>query len=262
MLSDVMQARIREYAPANAIEQENMLAELMQHYVLTSLSRSGLFSSAIFHGGTCPAHLSRHEPVLGRSRLPAEAGRPGVRVGTALAAHCSGLRGRRTANRDPGQETGPWGPYARRSSRPTPSRRHRDAGAPIRTRRLEKDPHQARDRRQTRRRDRPSRTSYLSFPTTAPITTQTLSSGFGTKTHAPAVPPLRQGARLVRLPLVCRAPDGSRPGAARQRIVSAGSVARPNVSRCRANGCSGRCGRGSKVSTGSWRATTCAGFFR
>ncbi len=27
-------------------------------------------------------------------------------------------------------------------------------------------------------------TSYLSFPTTAPITTQTLSSGFGTKAHA------------------------------------------------------------------------------
>ncbi len=41
MLSDVLQARIREYAPANAIEQENMLAELMQHYVLASLSRSG-----------------------------------------------------------------------------------------------------------------------------------------------------------------------------------------------------------------------------
>ena len=53
MLSDVLQARIREYAPANAIEQENMLAELMQHYVLASLSRSGLFSAAMFHGGTC-----------------------------------------------------------------------------------------------------------------------------------------------------------------------------------------------------------------
>jgi len=31
LLSDVLQARIREYAPANAIEQENMLAELMQY---------------------------------------------------------------------------------------------------------------------------------------------------------------------------------------------------------------------------------------
>ena len=48
MLSDVLQARIREYAPANAIEQENMLAELMQHYVLVSLSRSGLFSTPCF----------------------------------------------------------------------------------------------------------------------------------------------------------------------------------------------------------------------
>ena len=69
MLSDVLQARIREYAPANAIEQENMLAELMQHYV---------------------------NPPRGSS----------------------------------------------------------------------------------------FETSYLSFPTTAPITTQTLSSGFGTKVHA------------------------------------------------------------------------------
>ena len=50
IIRDVLQARIREYAPANAVEQENMLAELMQHYVLASLSRSGLFSTAMFHG--------------------------------------------------------------------------------------------------------------------------------------------------------------------------------------------------------------------
>ena len=49
MIADVLDARIREYAPADAREQENVLQELMQHYVLASLSRAGMFSEAIFH---------------------------------------------------------------------------------------------------------------------------------------------------------------------------------------------------------------------
>lgn len=53
MLDKVLGAKLREYAPANAVEQDNVLQELMQHYVLASLSRAGLFKEAIFHGGTC-----------------------------------------------------------------------------------------------------------------------------------------------------------------------------------------------------------------
>ena len=53
MLDRVLNARLRDYAPANPVEQENVLQELMQHYVLSSLSRAGLFSEAMFHGGTC-----------------------------------------------------------------------------------------------------------------------------------------------------------------------------------------------------------------
>lgn len=53
MLDRVLSAKIREYAPANPIEQENVLQELLQHYVLSSLSRAGLFAKAMFHGGTC-----------------------------------------------------------------------------------------------------------------------------------------------------------------------------------------------------------------
>jgi predicted nucleotidyltransferase component of viral defense system len=53
LLNRVLSARIREYAPANPVEQENVLQELMQHYVLSSLSRAGLFAEAMFHGGTC-----------------------------------------------------------------------------------------------------------------------------------------------------------------------------------------------------------------
>ena len=53
MLDRVLSARIRDYAPTNSVEQENVLQELMQHYVLSSLSRAGLFAEAMFHGGTC-----------------------------------------------------------------------------------------------------------------------------------------------------------------------------------------------------------------
>lgn len=53
MLSDVLRTRFEQYAPANESEQENMLKETMQHYILASLSKHGLFSEAIFHGGTC-----------------------------------------------------------------------------------------------------------------------------------------------------------------------------------------------------------------
>ena len=42
MLDKVLSAKIREYAPTNQVEQENVLQELMQHYVLAGLSRDEL----------------------------------------------------------------------------------------------------------------------------------------------------------------------------------------------------------------------------
>lgn len=53
MFEDLLRSRFNEYSPENALEQENMLKETMQHYVLASLSRQGLFTEAAFHGGTC-----------------------------------------------------------------------------------------------------------------------------------------------------------------------------------------------------------------
>ena len=53
MIDDILRARFEQYAPRGALEQENMLKETMQHYILASLSKHGLFSEAIFHGGTC-----------------------------------------------------------------------------------------------------------------------------------------------------------------------------------------------------------------
>ena len=52
MIEDVFNQKIREYAPATVIEQENVLQEMMQHFILSSLGRSGFFKEAAFHGGT------------------------------------------------------------------------------------------------------------------------------------------------------------------------------------------------------------------
>lgn len=55
MINRVLEEKLKEYSIAGVIDQENVLQELVQQYVLASLSRAGLFSSAqaVFHGGTC-----------------------------------------------------------------------------------------------------------------------------------------------------------------------------------------------------------------
>ena len=55
MIHRVLEERIKEYTITTALDQENVLQEIVQHMVLASLSRAGLFSKAqgIFHGETC-----------------------------------------------------------------------------------------------------------------------------------------------------------------------------------------------------------------
>ncbi|MEE3259128.1 MAG: nucleotidyl transferase AbiEii/AbiGii toxin family protein [Candidatus Latescibacterota bacterium] len=53
MFHDVVAERIGEYAPDSEVERENVLQEIVQHYILGSLSRAGLFAEAMCHGGTC-----------------------------------------------------------------------------------------------------------------------------------------------------------------------------------------------------------------
>ena len=182
MLSDVLQARIREYAPANAIEQENMLAELMQHYVLASLSRSGLFSTAMFHGGTCLriCHgMNRFsedldfllkqadrefawEPHL--RRIAADSADEGLRIEIQDKNRAVGAVRKAFVKTDSiGSMVTLELPFERVSSRKIRVKLEIDVNPPPGS---------------------SFETSYLSFPTTAPITTQTLSCGFGTKTHA------------------------------------------------------------------------------
>lgn len=55
MTDRIFEEKIKEYSITSAIDQENVLQELVQQHVLASLSRAGFFSKAeaVFHGGTC-----------------------------------------------------------------------------------------------------------------------------------------------------------------------------------------------------------------
>ncbi|MCX7049602.1 MAG: nucleotidyl transferase AbiEii/AbiGii toxin family protein [Candidatus Sumerlaeota bacterium] len=53
MIADILRRKIEEYAPANELEQENVLQEMMQCYLLAYLARTDFFQKAQFHGGTC-----------------------------------------------------------------------------------------------------------------------------------------------------------------------------------------------------------------
>jgi predicted nucleotidyltransferase component of viral defense system len=52
MFKDLINEKIKEYRPANEIEQELAIMEIMQQFILVSLGRHGFFANAQFHGGT------------------------------------------------------------------------------------------------------------------------------------------------------------------------------------------------------------------
>ncbi len=52
MMADTFSEKLKEYSPGNALEQEHVLAEILQHFILSSLAKSGLFRLAGFYGGT------------------------------------------------------------------------------------------------------------------------------------------------------------------------------------------------------------------
>ena len=212
MLGDVLQARIREYAPANAIEQESMLAELMQNYVLASLSRSGLFSAAMFHGGTClrifhsmnrfsedldfllkqPDRRFAWEPHL--KRIAADCESEGLRFEIQDKNQAVGAVRKAFVKTDSiGGVVTLDLPFERVSSKKIRIKLEIDVNPP---------------------HGSSFETSYLSFPTTAPDHDTDAILRVRNQSARPAMPPLCQGARLVRLPLVCGTPDGSRLGVA------------------------------------------------
>ena len=53
MIKRILEEKLKDYTILNVIDQENVLQELVQQYILASLSRAHFFSEGVFHGGTC-----------------------------------------------------------------------------------------------------------------------------------------------------------------------------------------------------------------
>ena len=182
MFHDVVAAKLGEYDLGNAVEQENALQELMQHYILASLSRAGLFAEAMFHGGTCLRivyginRFSQDLDFLLKKPDPHFVWQPYLaRVQRDCAQEGIGFEIQDKSDVDKAMrkafvKTDSIGkvmtlglPYGRQAQRK------------IRVK-LEIDTNPSAGSR--------FETSYLSFPVTAPITVQSLASGFATKAHA------------------------------------------------------------------------------
>lgn len=182
MIKDLLAERLREYAPADALEQEHALAEIMQHYVLASLARAGFFSHAAFHGGTCLRILHAMtrfsedldfvlkatdasfdwEPCLARIRR--DCADEGIRVDAQeRAAQGTAVRKVFVKTDSIGQILSLELSFARNRLRTIRIKLEVDtnppAGATLDTR-------------------------FITFPVTAAVTCMDLASGFGSKCHA------------------------------------------------------------------------------
>ena len=182
MIKDLLAARLREYAPANALEQDHALAEIMQHYVLASLARAGFFSHAAFHGGTClrilhamnrfsedldfvlkaPDPSFNWEPSLARIRR--DCADEGIRVD---------VQGRETGELAVRKAFVKTDSIGRILSLELPFARHRPRTIRIK---LEVDTNPPAGAALD--------TRYITFPVTAAVTCMDLASGFGSKCHA------------------------------------------------------------------------------
>ena len=182
MPDSVLDTRLKDYAPANAIEQENALQELLQHYVLASLSRARFFAEALFHGGTClriihamnrfsedldfllktPSPDFRWQPYLERVQRDC--------VGEGIHFELQDKSDADSAVRKAFLKTDSIGkilildlPFERFHKRKIRIKLEIDTNPP---------------------QGSEIRTDYITFPTTAALTTQSLESGFGLKLHA------------------------------------------------------------------------------
>jgi predicted nucleotidyltransferase component of viral defense system len=182
VIDDVLAERIRNYGPANAIEQESVLAELVQHYVLASLSRARFFTKACFHGGTClrilygMSRFSEDLDFLLKRPDPGFEWRPYVdrvlRDGQdeGLAFEVQDKAGVRQAVKKVFLKTDSVGqiltvelPFSRHAAKKIRIKLEIDTSPPAGS---------------------SFETRYITFPATAAITCQTLQSGFALKSHA------------------------------------------------------------------------------
>ena len=182
MIDDILRARFEQYAPTGALEQENMLKETMQHYILASLSKHGLFSEAIFHGGTCLRIVSGMQRFSEDLDFLLKAPDPGFRwekylasaqkdcAGEGIEFECVGRESCETAVRKAFLKTDSVGslltfqlPFGRHRTRKIRVKLEIDTNPPAGS---------------------SVETAYLMFPRPEPMTVQTLASGFALKLHA------------------------------------------------------------------------------
>lgn len=184
MIPRVLEQRIRGYEIMNALDQENVLQEIVQEIVLASLSRAGLFSKdrAVFHGGTClrivygmsrfsedlDFFLRRQDPGFSWRRYLEQAVRDGH--GEGLDFSFQEGSGERTAVKKAilrtdsfRRDVGPSLPYTRDPQKLIKVKLEIDVNPPAGS---------------------TFETRYIAFPVTTAITTQSLESGFAMKIGA------------------------------------------------------------------------------
>jgi len=182
MIIDVLKTKIEEYSPKETLEQENVLHEIIQHYVLASLSRSGIFSEVIFHGGTCLRIVSgtnrfsedldflvkapnpefRWQKYL--DRVGEDCAQEGIDFELIDKSKISTVVQKAFLKTDSiGKILSLNLPFDRRNVKKIRIKLEIDTNPPAGSK---------------------FETSYITFPSIAPLTTQTLESGFANKIHA------------------------------------------------------------------------------
>lgn len=182
MIEDLFQEKLRAYRPADAVEQEHALAEMMQHYVLAGLAHAGLFREALFHGGTCLRilhgmrrfsedlnfMLKRPQPDFAWTRYLEPVGELCAREGIALElqdrSEVDGAIKKAFVKTDSiGKVVLIDLPFNRDLRKKIRIKLEIDTNPPAGS---------------------GFESAYISFPVLSALTTQTLESGFGTKSHA------------------------------------------------------------------------------
>jgi predicted nucleotidyltransferase component of viral defense system len=184
MIHRVLEEKIKEYTVTSALDQENVLQEIVQQYVLASLSRAGLFSStqAVFRGGTCLriAHgmnrfsedldffLKRPDPGFSWKRYLEHVVRDGYGEGLGFdvqpkAEDKTAVKKALLRTDSFGKDLAPALPYSRDPRKLIKVKLEIDVNPPVGS---------------------TFETRYLAFPVTTAITTQSLESGFAMKIGA------------------------------------------------------------------------------
>lgn len=182
MIEQLLRDKIQEYGPLNTLEQENVLQELMQQLVLASLAKTGLFTEAIFHGGTClrllfgtrrfsedlDFLLKRPDPAFRWERhlapLVGDLAQEGIRLELVDRSAADATVKKAFLKTDSiGTLLLVDLPHSRRVGKKIRIKLEVDTNPP---------------------EGSTFETRYLAFPRVAAITTQTLESGFATKSHA------------------------------------------------------------------------------